>query len=108
MGSMWPVNVEKTGDLPGRKSEIRSQKIPGQEPNPSLRALHGSVLVRRGTLLGTDCPAQTEAVQSFGAPTVRRRAPCRHLAPEAEIDHAPSGEPEDLGQPARELPDPVQ
>lgn len=31
-----------------------------------------------------------------------------HLAPETEIDHTPGGEPEDLGQPAGELPDPIQ
>jgi hypothetical protein len=56
----------------------------------------------------TDRPAQQKHHPELRAPMVLRRARCRHLAPEAEVDHAPGGEPEDLGQPARELPDPVQ
>ncbi len=37
-----------------------------------------------------------------------RRERAWHLAPEAEIDHAPGGQPEDLGQSAGKLPDPAQ
>jgi hypothetical protein len=51
--------------------------------------------------VGWVCVRTTVGGRRYGL--CRRDRP-RHLAPEAEIDHAPGGEPEDLGQPAGELP----
>jgi hypothetical protein len=75
---------------------------------PRLVTGAGSVLVRRARSSGHIVRPNRNTTQSIEAQTVLRRARCRHLALEAEVDHAPSGEPENLGQPPRELPDPVE